>query len=151
MGGCLQLVVYYYFYTAPPHPHPQCQHNYSHAHMHCVLYAHAGTAQRAILLLPCTCSCDAPNGNAADIDSSIMRLSAGVTVLVYLGGTGIYFIQVQVLPVHVYIFLMPVTTPVVPALKMVIQYRTCTCSLPVWPTAQLPGYCPVTVRYLRVQ
>jgi hypothetical protein len=67
-----------------------------------MLYAHAGTAQRAMLLLPCTCSCDVPNGNAADIDSSIMRLSAGVTVLVYLGGIGIYFTQVQVLYMYMY-------------------------------------------------
>ena len=97
MGGCLQLVVYYYFYTAPPHPHPQHQHTCSHAYIYCMLYAHAGAAQRAMLLLPCTCSCGVPNGNAADIDSSIMRLSAGVAVLVYWGGKGIYFMQVQVL------------------------------------------------------
>ena len=73
-----------------------------------MLYAHAGTAQRAMLLLPCTCSCDAPNGNAADIDSSVKRLSvsAGVAVLVCWGGAGIYFIQVQalcMLYIHTYI------------------------------------------------
>ena len=107
----LQLVVYYYFYAAPPHalqnacsaaralravlcPHLQCQHDCGHAHIFSPC-----PSQRAMLLLPCTCSCDAPNGNAADVDSSIMRLSAGVTVLVYLGGMGIgiYFKQVQVL------------------------------------------------------
>ena len=71
-----------------------------HTHIYCVFCAHAGTAQRAMLLLPCTCSCDVPNGNAADIDSSVIRLSAGVAVLVYWGGTGIYFIQVQVLYMH---------------------------------------------------
>jgi hypothetical protein len=68
-----------------------------------MLYALAGTAQRAMLLLPCTCSFDVPNGNAADnIDSSAMRLSAGVTVLSYLGGIGIYFTQVQVLHMYIY-------------------------------------------------
>ena len=110
-----------------------------------MLYAHAGTvsttAQRAMLLLPCTCSCDVPNENAEDIDSStlqsVTRLSAGVKVLLYLGGAGIYFIHAQAL--YTYILLMPVTTPVVSALKNSYAVPHLCLQPAVWPTAQLPG------------
>ena len=90
-----------------------------------------------MLLLPCTCSCDVPNGNAADIDSSIMQLSAGVTVLVHLGGYRHLF-HTGAGTVHVYMFLMPATTPVVPALKNSYTVPRLYLQPSVWPTAQLP-------------
>jgi hypothetical protein len=109
-----------------------------------MLYAHAGSAQRAMLLLPCTCSCDVPNGNATDIDSSVMRLSAGDSACV-LGGHR-YLFHTGAGAVHVYIFLMPATTPVVPALKKNSYAVPHLCLQPtVWPTAQLPGYRTVPV------